>query len=111
MIPMSSSIKFIDPNTLRNWTLNNQAVIYDVREPNEYKTLHIPGAILVPLSNFDPTVISAETEKNIVIHCASGIRCGVAAQKLLKSGFSRQIYRLSGGIDAWSKSGFSIVRD
>ena len=101
-------VDFIDPETLRGWMATGEAVVVDVREVHEYQMAHIVGSTLVPLSTFDPAAIPPHEGKNLVIHCASGVRCGVASEQLLASGYGGRIHRLAGGIEAWYHAGGPI---
>jgi len=105
-----SSVDFIDPETLRTWMAAEEAVVIDVREAHEHQAAHIEGSTLIPLSTFDPSAIPAHEGKKLVIHCASGVRCGMASQQLLASGYNGQIHRLAGGIEAWYHAGGPIVQ-
>ena len=104
------SVDFIEPETLRAWIETGEVVVVDVREPHEYSQAHIEGSTLIPLSTFDPSAIPAHDGKKLVIHCASGVRCGVASQHLVGSGFTGNIHRLAGGIQAWYHAGGPIVQ-
>lgn len=106
----ASTVDFIDPDTLRSWIETGEAVIVDVREAHEYAMAHIEGSTLIPLSAFDPTAIPEHDGKKLVIHCASGVRCGMASQQLVGSGYRGQIHRLAGGIEAWYHAGGPIVQ-
>lgn len=72
----------------------------DVRQPNEYKTSHIPGSYLVPLTELDKRLGELDPKKPVVVYCAIGGRSRVAAQMMAGKGFT-QLYNLSGGIKAW----------
>jgi rhodanese-related sulfurtransferase len=104
------SVGFIEPETLRAWIETGEAVVVDVREPHEYAQAHIEGSTLIPLSAFDPSALPAHNGKKLVIHCASGVRCGVASQHLLASGFAGHIHRLAGGIQAWHHGGGPVIQ-
>ncbi len=104
------TVAFVDPETLRGWIEAGEAVVVDVREPHEYAMAHIEGTALIPLSAFDLAAIPAHDGKKLVIHCASGVRCGMASQQLLASGYTGQIHRLAGGIEAWYHAGGPIVQ-
>ena len=73
---------------------NPEAIIVDVRRDDEYKTGHIPGAVLLTMET-----ITAETaakvlpDKNqmILIYCRSGRRSKIAAQSLLDLGYTNLI--------------------
>lgn len=56
---------------------NPEAVIVDVRRPDEFVTGHIPGAINVPLADIqDGNIPPCLADKNAVylIYCRSGVR-------------------------------------
>ena len=85
----------------------NNALIIDVRNPDEVEMFAIPGSVKFPL----PRMVDGETPEEIasaqakslpvVIHCAGGIRSARAVEILNQRGFTEGIYSLRGGIDAW----------
>lgn len=105
MLP-ANQVFFVTPDQINTWREADSAVIVDVREQNEWDEAHIPGAILMPLSTFDPTQIPDPGAKHLVFHCRSGRRCGLAAEIALASGYAGVIKRMEGGFLAWSASGF-----
>lgn len=101
-----TTVRMTTPDEVKTWMEEGSAVVVDVREPHEYSQAHIPGATLVPLSRFDPSALPEVGEgKHLVLHCASGVRCGTAASALMSWGFKGAIYRLEGGIVAWYRAG------
>ncbi|QCN98264.1 rhodanese-like domain-containing protein (plasmid) [Azospirillum argentinense] len=107
---MSDQIKTVDAATVMGWLKDGSAVIVDVREPQEHRAGHIPGATLVPLSQFDPARVLDATGKHLVFHCQSGRRCGPASAKMVTGGYTGDIYRLSGGMAAWMAAGGPVER-
>lgn len=99
------NVRVVDSAEIRQWMDAGQAVVIDVREPNEYAAENIPGAINMPLSSFDPAKVPAPSDKKLVIHCRSGARCGMAAEKLVAAGYTGEINRMSGGIFGWKSAG------
>ncbi len=99
---------FASPADVAAWRAAGDAVILDVREQNEWDQVHIPGAVLMPLSAFDAAKIPDAGGKHLVFHCKSGVRCGMAAQKALAAGFQGRIARLQGGILGWLQSGYEV---
>jgi len=93
------------------WRRDGTAVIVDVREQNEWDEAHIPGALLMPLSTFDPAEIPDPQGKHLVFHCRSGRRCGLAAEKAVAAGYTGVIKRMEGGFLAWSAAGFDSETD
>jgi rhodanese-related sulfurtransferase len=97
---------FVTPAQIEAWRDAKAAVIVDVREPNEWHEAHIPGAILMPLSTFDPAKIPDPGSRNLVFHCRSGRRCGLAAEKAVAAGYKGVIKRMEGGFLAWAAAGY-----
>ena len=101
-------IEMVDPQTARNWIERGEVVVVDVREPHEFALERIDGATLVPLSAFDPRAIPETDGKRLLLMCASGVRCGMASELLVRSG-RMEIYRLAGGIMGWKAAGGAVV--
>ena len=86
--------------------------LIDVRELDEWEVCRIPGAELLPLSQW-PTVVAeklTDSGEAILLQCHHGGRSARAAEFLLRQGFT-QVTNLAGGIDAWAQEiDPSIVR-
>lgn len=92
-------------------------VIIDVREPDEFKAEHIPGAVLVPLSKFAELAPSALEKiaqsgntNPVLLICRAGSRAKIAQKQIEQMGFSGQIRTevFPGGILEWKKQGRPI---
>lgn len=75
----------------------------DCREPGEYATAKIDGAVLMPMSELGTRVNEIESRKGdrIVVHCHHGGRSLRVAMWLRQQGFTRAA-SMAGGIDEWS---------
>lgn len=82
------------------------ATLLDVRESNEWKSGHAPGAIHVALGNIDQAPRRLHQGRPIVVMCASGMRSRTAAKHLRGLGFDAA--SLTGGIGAWQRAGGSV---
>lgn len=87
----------------------DSVTVVDVRSRYEYDTLHIQGAVHVPLSKETlPAAVRdlrAKSPKPIVFYC-NGTSCKKsyeAADLALKAGVDK-VYAYDAGIDAWSQS-------
>src|SRR5262249_7681005 len=80
----------------------------DVREPVEYHTERIPGALLYPLSTFDATQLPKDESRQVVFHCASGGRSLKAAS--LRQATGQPGAHMAGGIAQWKASGLPVIR-
>ncbi len=90
---------------IRDWLDRNEIVLVDVRETSEYEQEHIAGALLLPLSSFDPEVFPSIPGKKLVLHCAVGKRSEAAGKMLLKQGHEKVVH-MTGGIEAWKSAGY-----
>ncbi|MEE9268496.1 MAG: rhodanese-like domain-containing protein, partial [Thermoplasmata archaeon] len=77
------------------------AMLLDVREPMEWKIVHIDGAKLMPVGEVPYKVGELSTADNIVVHCHTGARSARITQFLRDLGFQR-VWNMAGGIDAWA---------
>lgn len=76
------------------------AIILDVRTPEEYASGHIPNAICIPNESIGTAEIPElpDKEQIILVYCRSGRRSKEAAQKLADLGYTR-VYEFGGIID------------
>jgi rhodanese-related sulfurtransferase len=64
----------------------HKLLLVDVREPAEYASERIPGALLFPLSTFDAAALPDDESRRVVFHCGSGKRSLAAAERRLAAG-------------------------
>jgi rhodanese-related sulfurtransferase len=82
--------------------------LVDVREPHEYAAGHIPGAVNMPLSAFDPQ--SLPTDKPVVLSCQSGRRTLVGLEKAQAAGRDDIHTHFQGSMNAWLQAGEPVER-
>ncbi len=75
--------------------------VLDVREPHEFAIAQI-GGHLIPLNDLPWRVRELDAEREIAVHCKSGVRSQRAAEFLMQSGF-KNVHNVAGGINAWSE--------
>lgn len=75
--------------------------VLDVREPHEYQICNI-GGHLIPLNDLPRRLGELEKDREIVVHCRSGVRSAKAAEFLRANGF-KDVKNLAGGILAWAE--------
>lgn len=75
-------------------------MVVDVREAFEFEEGHIPGAVLLPLSEFGQSELPFDESSKVVVVCRSGRRSGLAVQALTAHGYGR-VRNLRGGMLAW----------
>lgn len=82
------------------------AAVFDVREPDEYEEVRIPGAVLVPLASVPDAVEefrAASQHTAVCVVCAVGGRSGQAVGFLRDRGVDA--VNVAGGTIAWHQSG------
>lgn len=103
-----------NPREVLEWLRAGEAVLVDVREPDEHARERIEGARLLPLSRFDPAEASAllKPGQRLVFHCRSGGRSVDACRRaavLAQHGVA--VVELSGGIEAWKRASLPVAVD
>jgi len=100
-----NTVQPADPASINDWLEADEIVLVDVRETSEYEREHIAGALLLPLSSFDPDLFPSIPGKRVVLHCAVGKRSEAAGKMLINEGHS-DIVHMTGGMEAWKAAGF-----
>lgn len=85
------------------------AVVVDVREVDEFAAGHIPGAINMPLSTFQPSKLPDTAGKKMVLTCLGGKRSGMALDKCGVAQAAVDTH-LAGGFGAWQSAGLPVER-
>ncbi len=84
----------------------DDAVVIDVRNPDEYQSGHLPGATLIPVNSVFARREELPGDKKIIFVCAVGQRSALAAEMAAAGGLTAdRIFSMDGGTDAWRKAG------
>jgi rhodanese-related sulfurtransferase len=83
-------------------------LLIDVREESEWNEVHIPGALLIPLSQFVARQGEIPEGRALIIQCRSGGRSGQAALALRTAGRTN-VTNLAGGITDWEAAGLPVT--
>src|ERR1700730_8630593 len=79
------------------------AAVLDVRNPDEYKAGHVPGAKLIPLPELNARVDEIPDGDPIYVICASGGRSLIATKAMVEAGYSA--VSVAGGTKGWIEQG------
>jgi molybdopterin/thiamine biosynthesis adenylyltransferase/rhodanese-related sulfurtransferase len=92
----------ISAQELKKMLDGDDIFLVDVREPNEYEIVSIPGATLIPKGEFlsGAALERLPQDKKVVLHCKSGARSAEALAIVKDAGFSDAVH-LGGGVLAW----------
>jgi len=87
------------------------AVVIDVRQPDEYIAGHLPESRNIPLGQIEERASELDKLKDtpLIMVCQSGSRSDGACKKLEKLGFSK-LNNLAGGINAWKDAGLPLKK-
>lgn len=111
--PAAATIE-ASPAQVQQWLRNGEAILIDVREPDEHARERIGGARLMPLSKFDPGRAGALAApgQRIVLHCRSGRRSAEACRLAATTGGRHATFvNMTGGIEAWKQSAQPVEVD
>lgn len=91
--------------------LDGQAVLLDVRTPEEYAAGHIEGATNIDFQDedFAGKIAKLPRDRDYILYCRSGRRSASAQDKMEELGFTR-VANIEGGITAWRDHGLPTVR-
>ena len=91
--------------------MENNAVLLDVRTPEEHKTGYLEGAVLLPLAELESKISSKVADKNtpVYIYCRSGRRAGTAVEKLKTMGYT-DLHNLGAMKDARERLGLPLAK-
>lgn len=107
----AQSLPEIDVSTAATQLQEKQIKVLDVREPSEFATGIIPGAILIPLGQVEKRVAELDAFKDqpMYVVCGSGGRSAQAIKVLASKYGFKQLQNIKGGMNAWRKAKLPIV--
>lgn len=103
MFLRKSPLKELTPAETHALLEAGSILLVDVREPAEFNAARIPGAVLHPLSTFDPAALPSPDQRRVVFHCGSGKRSATAVARCLERGIAHDTH-MEGGIQAWMRA-------
>jgi len=108
-IPEGDDVPVIKPETLWQQMSEQEApMVIDVREPREYLQSHIPGANLIPLTDFVQEFKTLPKDREIVLVCRAGRRSTRAAHMMRKAGYEN-VSVVDGGMASWESSDLLVA--
>ena len=104
MADQGNQVHDLTPEDVSKGMAEGRYLLVDVREPNEVAVEAYPGAVVVPLSTFDPRDIPDPNGKQVVFACRSGKRSVTASLAAQAAGLAYDRH-LAGGMLAWKAAG------
>ncbi len=80
---------------------SKDVLLIDVRTPEEYREVHIPNSISLPLNQLKTGIskIASNKDTEIIVYCLSGMRASQACSQLATMGYTN--ISNMGGIQSW----------
>jgi phage shock protein E len=100
----SNEPRIINSEKLTELAKDTNALILDVRTPDEVAQGYIPGASLfldINADDFETKLDQLDKSKKYIVYCKSGGRSSRAVETMSSKGF-KHIFELEGGISAWT---------
>ena len=87
--------------------IEDGAALFDVRKENEYDSVHIPNATLIPLDKINESLNHHDFEKEFYLHCAGGYRSMIALSILKNRGIHGGV-NVVGGMKAIKETSIDL---
>ena len=107
---LSQSVKSLEPKDFqRKIAATENAVVLDVRTPEEFEVSHLKSAINIDVldASFEDNMAKLDKGKVYFVYCKAGKRSTNAVGKMKEMGF-KQMYNLEGGMTAWEEENLPI---
>lgn len=107
----TEAVPQISVHDLATWREEHpELVVVDVREPFEWEEGHIAGAVHLPMREAVTRRGEVPADRPKAVLCAAGLRSSAVISALKRSGVRGPWYNVSGGMTAWQKAGYAVVR-
>jgi rhodanese-related sulfurtransferase len=106
MVDMSEerSIPEVDPTVAGERLEAGEALILDVREPEELQQVSVAGALHIPLGDLQYRLEEVPRDREVYVLCHVGQRSAMATEFLRHLGHER-VWNIRGGVVGWLRSG------
>ena len=104
-----SEVCQVSVQRLKKMIESEEIFILDVRRENEWNEGHIGGSKRIYLGLLERKTDELPRDVPIVVICKTGNRSSFGTSILLRAGF-KSVYNCLGGIEAWTKSGFPLLK-
>ena len=90
--------------------VDDEAFLLDVREDDEWRAGHAPGAHHLPMMEIPARMGEVPTEGDVVVICRSGGRSAQVVAYLVNNGWDN-VRNLDGGMQSWAGAGRPLVSE
>ncbi len=101
------TVKKID--TLKTLAKEKQALLVDVREPGEYASGHIKGAINLPLRDLTQNLNQIPKNRPVILYCSTGYRTAMGVMALQMLGYTN-VKGFPPSFEGWKAAGEQLEK-
>ena len=107
--PMDPSWR-VDLDEGRRLLESGQAIVFDIREPDEHATGVAAGARLLPMSTLNQRLneIPKDPQQAVLLICNTQNRSGSVIQAMREAGWTHVRF-IDGGMSEWARRGWPMV--
>ena len=92
----------IDLEEAKGMVDRGDVVVIDVRQPDEWASGHVQGAIHMPVDDVLARIDELPKDRDLLFICAMGVRSGLACEMAAAMGLdSERLYSIEDGTPAW----------
>lgn len=88
--------------------LSPNEIIVDVREPEEFRTGHVPGSRNIPLGTVTEHANELKKYERVFVHCQRGRRSVTASDALMAAGLTNIVCVAGTGMADWIAAGYPV---
>lgn len=107
---MTAQLTPLNPQDAADLLAKGQAVLLDIRDPDEFARRHVKGARLRPLATLEADPLQIPVGQIPIFTCRSGVRTAANCDRL-GAAVDGPVYVLNGGVDGWAAAGLPLVEN
>ena len=99
---LSRDLKVINYDEFNDFVKENNAVVLDVRTPQEHGRGNIENSVNINVDELRERINELDKDQTYVIYCQVGLR-GYLANRILRNNGFNNVVNLQGGYNLWSR--------
>lgn len=94
-----SQFENVPADDWEDWSSGNDAIVLDVRQPDEWALGTLPGSTLISMGEIVDRLSELDRDRPVLCVCRSGARSAQVAAYLSTAGFAK-VANMTGGVKA-----------
>ena len=105
---LTDHVREIDVDQLAPEAIDADLLTLDVREPIEWETGHVPGALLISLGELGERSADVPSDRRVAVICEAGVRSAIAASILRAKGHAGELLHAVEGTAGYRAAGLPM---